>query len=53
MKNSHGFSLVELVTIIVLLSILSITVLPNLLSFDFFKDQGFYGQVLSAIRFTA
>ncbi len=51
MKNTHGFSFVELVSIILLLSILSVVALPGLFDLDRFRGQGFYAQIVSATRY--
>jgi MSHA pilin protein MshC len=50
-KRSAGFSLIELITVIVLLGILSVFALGRLLSPDQFAVKGFFNDTLNAVRF--
>ena len=49
--QSAGFSLVELVTVIVLLGILSIVALGRFTGGDAFAARGFFDDTVSAVRF--
>lgn len=46
-----GFTLVELIVVIVLLGTLSVLVLPRFLDMKLFKQRGFYDQTVSALRY--
>jgi MSHA pilin protein MshC len=50
-KQSAGFSLIELITVIVLLGILSVFALGRLLSPDQFAVKGFFNDTVNAARF--
>lgn len=50
-RVNKGFSLVELLVIIILLSILSVIVLPRLFNKSTFDEAGFHLDLLSALRY--
>ena len=50
-KQSSGFTLIELVMVIVILSILSIVILPKFGDNSVFQARGFADQVLAALRY--
>jgi len=50
-SHYHGFTLVELVVIIVLLSILSFYAAPRFIGVLDFERSGFYNEVVSATRY--
>ncbi len=50
-RTLDGFSLVELLVIVVLISILSIAVLPALFNKSNFDEAGFHLDLISAIRY--
>ncbi|MFT6990247.1 MAG: MSHA pilin protein MshC [Paraglaciecola sp.] len=50
-KQSEGFSLIELITVIVLLGILSVFAVGRLLSPDQFEVRVFFNDTVNAVRF--
>ncbi len=50
-SNSFGFTIVELVMVIVIIGVLTVAVMPRLLSPQVFSVLSFYDQSLSMIRF--
>ncbi|MBN1140752.1 MAG: hypothetical protein JXB25_02985 [Deltaproteobacteria bacterium] len=48
--NARGFSLVELITILVLVGILAVVVVPRLTDMGVFKEKGYAGEVAAAFR---
>ena len=46
----HGFTLVELVTIIVILGILAVAAAPRFFDRNVFDNRGFYDEVISTLR---
>ena len=50
-NKAQGFSLVELVTVIILLGVLSVTVLPKLSSRDGFSEIALRDQLVSSFRY--
>jgi MSHA pilin protein MshC len=51
MNNQRGFTLTELITIIVIVGILSVAALPRFFDNDVFQQRGAADQVKSALRF--
>lgn len=49
--GQRGFTLVELVTIVVLLGILGAVVMPRFFGRSVFESRGFYDQVISTLRY--
>jgi MSHA pilin protein MshC len=49
--GSKGFTLVELIVVIVLLGTLSVLVMPRFLDMTLFKQRGFHDQTVSALRY--
>jgi MSHA pilin protein MshC len=50
-KKSAGFSLIELITVIVLLGILSVFAVGRLMSPDQFEVKVFFNDTVNAVRF--
>lgn len=48
---SRGFTLVELVTVLILLGILSVYVMPRFFDLDFFRERGFSDETLAGLRY--
>lgn len=47
----RGFTLVELITVIILVGILSVSVMPRFFDQTIFLSRGFSGQVLASVRY--
>jgi len=50
-KNQRGFTLVELITVIVILGIISAVAVPRFFDSNTFQSRGFYDQVISTLRY--
>jgi MSHA pilin protein MshC len=51
MHRSHGFTLVELVLVIVLVGIISAVAIPRFFDRNTFEERGFFNVALSAVRY--
>ncbi len=51
LKQSIGFSLIELVMVLIILSIIGITVAPKFFDNSIFQARGFADQVLATLRY--
>ncbi len=51
MQSINGFTLVELIVVIILTGILSVVVAPRFFDQNAFKNRGFYDETLSALRY--
>jgi len=52
MHKKRGFTLIELVTVLVIIGIISAVALPRFFSADSFYNRGFYTEVVNAMRFS-
>jgi MSHA pilin protein MshC len=50
-RSQRGFTLTELITIIVILGIISVAALPRFFDRNVFDSRGFYDQVISGLRY--
>lgn len=50
-RRCHGFTLVELVVVMILLGILAVMVLPRLANNMAFSEAGFHSEVVAALRY--
>ncbi len=50
-RIENGFTLIELVTVIVLLSVLSVVALPRLGGLSVFEEKAFFDEVTNAVRY--
>ena len=49
--QQHGFTLVELITIIMIVGILAVAAAPRFFDSTVFESRGFYNQVISTLRY--
>jgi len=52
MQTSRGFTIIELVTVLVIIGIITAVALPRFFSADSFNDRGFYSEVINAMRYS-
>jgi MSHA pilin protein MshC len=50
-KNQRGFTLVELITVIVIVGIIAVAAVPRFFDRNVFDSRGFYDQVISTLRY--
>lgn len=50
-KKSHGHTLIELITVVVILGILATLAVPRFFDIGVFEERGFYEEVASALRY--
>lgn len=50
-KNISGFTLVELITIMVILGVLAVVALPKFVDTGSFKARGFFDEFINAVRY--
>jgi prepilin-type N-terminal cleavage/methylation domain-containing protein len=51
MRKNGGFTLVELIVILVVIGILAVFLLPNMRTMSAFKERGDYDRVVSALQY--
>lgn len=51
LPKQRGFTLMELITVIVIVGILSVAALPRFFDRDMFDSRGFHDQVISTLRY--
>lgn len=49
--SQRGFTLIELVTLIAILGVISVTALPKFFNYSMFQERGFFDDTLSAFRY--
>ncbi len=50
-KNQRGFTLVELITVIVIVGIIAVAAVPRFFQRSVFDSRGFFDQVISTLRY--
>jgi len=51
LRKHHGFTMVELIVVMVLLGILAVAILPRLSTSTAFGEAGFHSEVVAALRY--
>ena len=51
MQHQRGFTLVELVTVMVIIGLISAVAIPRFFDSQRFDDRGFYTEVINAVRY--
>lgn len=51
LTSQRGFTLIELVMLIVLLGVVSVTALPKFFNYQVFQERGFFDDTLAAFRY--
>lgn len=49
--NNDGFTLIELISVMVIIGVLAITALPRFVNVDQFASRGFFEEAISAVRY--
>lgn len=50
-NGTAGFTLVELVAVLVLLGILAVFAIPRMTGFDFFRNRAYFEEAVAAVRY--
>ena len=50
-KNQHGFTMVELITVVVIIGVLAAVAAPRFFDINTYDNRGFHDQVISTLRY--